>query len=54
MGDLMHLPDGRHVCCICFEAFTREDLEPVTDEPGKVWDVCRGCAAREREHGAVY
>jgi hypothetical protein len=52
---LMHDPDGiHHACCICFEWFTKEGLEPVSDEPGKVWDVCKDCAAKEREMGAQW
>jgi len=46
----MQLTDGRHLCCICFEKyFTLDELEPVEGEPGKVWDVCKGCAKRERQ-----
>lgn len=49
-ASLMHSADGvHHACCICFEWFTKDELEPVENEPGKVWDVCKGCAADERE-----
>lgn len=41
---LSRLTDGRVSCCVCFAYFHRDDLEPVTGEPGKVWDVCRECA----------
>lgn len=41
---LARLADGRVMCCICFEYCTRDQLEPVADELGKVWDVCRECA----------
>lgn len=44
---LSRLTDGRIMCCICFEYRTREELDPVADEPGKVWDVCRACAIME-------
>jgi hypothetical protein len=40
---LTRLTDGRVMCCVCFEYFTRDRLEPVVDEPGKTWDVCRPC-----------
>lgn len=46
----MHSEDGMaHACCICFEWFSVEQLEPVAGEPGKVWDVCQGCAQHERD-----
>lgn len=41
---LSRLTDGRVACCVCFEFRHRDELEPVVDEPGKVWDVCRECA----------
>jgi hypothetical protein len=41
---LNRLTDGRVSCCVCFEFHHRDGLEPVADEPGKVWDVCRECA----------
>ena len=55
---LMHSSDGKqHACCICFHWFTVDQLEPVSaadpDEP-KVWDVCKTCAARDKESGARY
>jgi hypothetical protein len=46
--------DGRAMCCICFEVKTKAELEPVSDSPGKVWDVCRECAEREKAQGATY
>jgi hypothetical protein len=36
------------ICCLCFSQVDRSQLEPVDGEPGKVWDVCRACAAAER------
>lgn len=51
--DLMDWPGGRR-CCICFEGCTVEELEPVSDEPGRVWDVCRKCAGVEKLAGARY
>lgn len=44
---LSRLTDGRVACCVCFEFRHRHELEPVAEEPGKVWDVCRGCAQAE-------
>lgn len=46
--DLKFLPDGKVICQICCEATLRDDLEPVEDEPGQVWDICKTCAAKER------
>lgn len=45
---LSRLDDGRVACCVCFGYVPREGLEPVEDEPGRVWDMCRPCAAAER------
>jgi len=42
------------ICHICFCTVSETELEPVSDEPGEVWDVCRKCAAKDKEHGAVY
>lgn len=44
---LYYLTDGRHICQICCEAKGRDELQPVTDDPTKVWDVCKECAQRE-------
>jgi hypothetical protein len=45
---LDRLTDGRVMCCICFEFFVREQLNPVKGDPdGAVEDVCLGCADRE-------
>jgi hypothetical protein len=44
---LSRLTDGRVACCVCFEFRHRHELEPLADEPGKVWDVCRECAQSE-------
>lgn len=51
--DLMYYPNGR-CCCLCFKGFDKKDLEPISDEPGKVWDVCKECAANEKALGAKY
>lgn len=52
---LMVSQDGKQrLCCICFEWCIRDDLEPVSDEPGKVWDVCKSCAVREKAQGGIY
>lgn len=42
------------MCMICFEAKDKTKMEPVSDEPGKVWDVCQECAEIEKELGAKY
>lgn len=52
--DLMHLEDGRHRCQLCYEAFETYELEPVSNEPGRYWDVCQKCAEREKSQGALY
>lgn len=46
--NMARLTDGRVLCCHCFDYFRRDELAPVEDEPGKVWDVCKDCKARER------
>lgn len=51
---LDRLTDGRAACCICFCFFGTEGLEPVSDEPGRYWDVCLTCAAEEKDHGASH
>lgn len=33
---LRFLPNGLVVCCLCAEAVTRDQLEPVSAEPGKL------------------
>jgi hypothetical protein len=42
---LDRLTDGRVLCQLCFDYFTREELNPLGD--GMVEDVCIGCAAAE-------
>lgn len=44
---LKFLDDGRVICQICCEAKTHEELAPVEDEPGRVWDVCIECTQRD-------
>jgi hypothetical protein len=34
-------PDGKIMCCVCFERFDKADLMV---EDGTTYDVCRGCA----------
>lgn len=51
---LTRLKDGRVMCTICMEYTERKDLEPVSDEPGRVWDVCTGCAVFEKANGATH
>lgn len=38
-------PDGKVMCCLCFDRFELADLH-VEDDGTKV-DVCRSCAASE-------
>ena len=45
---------GRIICQICCEDFTREEMEPVSDDPSKVWDICRTCADLEKTRGVSY
>jgi hypothetical protein len=45
---------GRVICQICWEDKPKTEMEPVSDKPGMVWDVCRECAGREKRQGAVY
>lgn len=40
-------PDGKVMCCLCFERKSIEDLNTTPD--GKVEDVCKICAANEQE-----
>lgn len=42
------------MCCICFVSWAKEDLEPFTEEPGHVWDVCKTCATEDKRHGGKY
>lgn len=39
-------PDGRVMCCLCFERFGQDEL--FGDEEG-AWDVCLGCHDKEQE-----
>jgi hypothetical protein len=34
------------MCMVCFEVKKREQMAPVADEPGVVWDVCLECAPK--------
>jgi len=45
---------GEVICQICCESKKKEEMEPVSDSPGKVWDICKDCAKREKEAGAKY
>lgn len=47
---LSRLDDGRVMCCICMEYKTTDELADVDGEPGRKWDVCIPCDAREREY----
>lgn len=48
------LKRGKVACVICFEDKDKSKMEPVSNEPGKVWDVCKDCAEMEKAHGAEY
>jgi hypothetical protein len=41
-------PDGKVMCCICFERVGQDELA-VDPEDGKKWDVCRRCRDWELE-----
>lgn len=45
---------GEIICEICCESKPRAAMEPVSDDPAWVWNVCRDCAEDERAQGAVY
>jgi hypothetical protein len=45
---------GKVACIICFEDKDRSEMEPVSDKPGVVWDVCKQCAETEKTLGAKY
>lgn len=38
-------PDGKVMCCVCFERFDVSDLA-VSGNPMVAYDVCKGCAPR--------
>ena len=40
-------PDGKVMCCICFERFTLEELNKTPE--GKLEDVCNACAMNEKK-----
>jgi hypothetical protein len=40
-------PDGKVMCCLCFERFEVEDLSETAD--GSKQDVCRACAGHEAQ-----
>lgn len=46
---LTRLTDGRVMCAICMEYKSRGELQPVADEPGRLWDICSPCWASEHE-----
>lgn len=49
---LTRLTDGRVMCQLCMDFKTRDRLQPVAGEPGRVWDVCQTCAANENATAA--
>ena len=42
-------PDGKVMCCICFERVSQDDLRVLPD--GKKEDVCKACDAMEKLQG---
>lgn len=34
-------PDGKTMCCVCFDRFNMDDL--MMDDDGVYFDVCKGC-----------
>lgn len=38
---------GEVICQICCESKLKDQMEPVSDTPGKVWDVCHECAVED-------
>jgi hypothetical protein len=42
-----HRTTGRIICQICCESKEKSEMEPATDFPGKVWDICKECAKAE-------
>lgn len=53
-GSTYVAPNGAVMCQLCFAMTDHDDLEPVSDEPGKVWDVCKYCAEVDRADGGTY
>lgn len=45
---------GKVACVICFEDKNKTDMEQVSADPGKVWDVCKSCAEIEKTYGVTY
>ena len=45
--DLMNLAPGIYRCCLCFDAFTMDQLAILNDGSGMHTDVCLGCAEME-------
>lgn len=43
-------PDGRVMCCLCFDKFTLEQLNK--NEEGQLEDVCKECAEFEKREMA--
>ena len=39
-------PDGKVMCCICFEHVSQDDLNVLAN--GKKEDVCKSCAQKEK------
>lgn len=40
-------PDGKVMCCLCFERFAVDELD-LDPSDGKRWDACKPCAEHER------
>jgi hypothetical protein len=39
---------GEVICQICCESKPKDQMEPVVDNPGVVWDVCKVCVSLEK------
>jgi hypothetical protein len=42
-------PDGKIMCCLCFDRFALSELSQSPDAEGVKEDVCADCAASERK-----
>jgi hypothetical protein len=39
---------GEVICQICCESKPKDQMEPVVDKSGVVWDVCKVCVSLEK------
>lgn len=45
---------GEIICQLCCQSYPRAMMEPVSNDPEKVWDACKDCAAHEKVMGAEF